>query len=116
MIRTYLQFEVGDGSAEQLVDLFRNYRILETAVAQQGCHSAELTLSSDGSRAIVTATWDDPESYARWTCRPDRGDLAGEISELLTIPINSTTTGSQYRIALMASPAHQSPPRQENAI
>jgi quinol monooxygenase YgiN len=113
MIRTYLHFEIDDGGAERLVSLFRHHQILENSVAQQGCHSAELTLSSDGSRAIVTATWDDPDAYARWTGRHDRGDLAGEISKLLTVPIDSNTTGRQYRIAHMATPSHHSPPQQE---
>ena len=114
VIRTYLHFRVDDGSAEQLVTLFRHHRILETSVAQQGCHSAELTLSRDGRRAIVTATWEDPEAYARWTGRPDRGVLADEISDLLTVPINSSTKGSQYRIAHMALPALQNPLKQED--
>lgn len=112
MIRTYLQFELEAGGAERLVDLFRDHRILETSVAQQGCHSAELTLSSDGSRAIVTATWDDLEAYARWTGRPDRGYLAAEISALLTVPIDAATTGREYRIAHRAMPSPDGPPRQ----
>lgn len=109
MIRTYLHFELDGGSADRLVNLFRHHQILENSVAQQGCHSAELTLSSDGSRAIVTATWDNPEAYARWTGRPDRGDLAGEISALLTVPIDSSTKGNEYRVAHMARPVHQRP-------
>ena len=116
MIRTYLQFELDEGNAQQLVDVFRHHRILETSVAQQGCHSAELTLSGDGSRAIVTATWDDAAAYARWTGRSDRGSLADEISQLLTDPIDSDTTGNEFRIAHMAVPTNQHQPKQEEDL
>lgn len=115
MIRTYLRFELGVGRADQLVNFFREHRILETSVAQSGCHSAELTVSTDESHAIVTATWDDPQAYARWTSRPDRGLLSAEISRLLTVPIDAGTRGSEYRIAHIAQPAQGGhPPEQED--
>lgn len=110
MIRTYLSFELDDGRAEQLVSLFRDHRILEISVAQRGCHSAELTVSTDESHAIVTATWDNPEAYARWTSRSDRGRLSAEISRLLTVPIDAATKGSEYRIAHIAQPDHREHP------
>lgn len=116
MIRTYLHFELKEGNSERLVDLFRHHRILETSVAQPGCHSAELTLSDNESRATVTATWDDPEAYARWTARLDRGRLAREISRLLAEPIDAATRGSTYRIAHQAVPLPEGAPHQQEEI
>ena len=113
MIRTYLRFQLGHDSAERLVTLFKDHQILETSISQSGCHSAELTVSSDGTRAIVTATWDDPEAYERWTSRPDRGLLATEINELLTVPIDASTRGSQYRIAHVAVPSFGRQPQEQ---
>jgi len=98
MIRTYLRFRVAEGAADGLVDLFRKEQILETAITQPGCRSAELTLSRDGSSAIVTATWDNPQAYEAWTQRSDRGHLSQRLNQYLSEPIDTGATGASYHI------------------
>lgn len=99
MIRTYLEFELADGKADGFVAFFEREEILSTAVAQEGCRSAELTLSPDGSTALVTALWDDPEAYDRWTSRSDRADLTDELNSFLRQPLGASSIGRAYRVA-----------------
>jgi len=98
MIRTYLRFNIVEGGADRLVDLFKEEQILETAITQPGCRSAELTLSRDGSSAIVTAAWDSPQAYEAWTRRSDRGHLSHRLNQYLSKPIDAASTGASYRI------------------
>lgn len=100
MIRTYLHFDLLEGRAGDLVQLFQEGRILETAATQPGCRSTELTISEDGRTAIATAVWDDHEAYVRWTSRTDRAGHADKINSLLSAPIGPETVGGEYTIAL----------------
>ncbi len=101
MIRTYLEFDVLPGKADELVAFFAAQQYLENSVAQEGCHSAELTMSSDGLQAIVTATWDDREAYDRWTSRPDRESTGPALSALLKNPVGEGTIGRVFEVASM---------------
>ncbi len=103
MIRTYLRFELIEGRAGQFVELFRSHRVLETSVAQDGCLSAELTLSEDERVATVTATWTDRAAYGRWTGRRDRGELATDLNQVLATPIGEATVGEVFDIAWTGS-------------
>lgn len=103
MIRTYLELNVQEGRADDLAELFRRLKILETSAAQPGCQSAELTVSEDGRQLIVTALWDDLAAYDRWTNRSDRGEQAAELNALLTEPIGASTIGGKYRVAWHAT-------------
>lgn len=103
MIRTYLQFELQEGRWLELVRLFKELRILEISVEESGCLSAELTLSEDGRQAIVTATWQNPEAYARWTSREDRAGYVEVLRPLMASPLDPSVVGTRYRIAHRAS-------------
>lgn len=100
MIRTYLTFDLKEGKAEELVEMFRERAILDTSAAQPGCQSAELTISQDGSQAIATAVWDDLAAYEMWTSRADRGSHTEVISALLSKPMGPETIGGQFTVAL----------------
>ncbi len=100
MIRTFLDLSVRAGHADQLAAAFRRLRILEESVAQPGCASAELSVSADGRTVTVTATWDSPEAYERWTSRQDRGDLAEHLNVHLERPLDATTVGRVHRVLL----------------
>ncbi|MFT7475373.1 MAG: heme-degrading monooxygenase HmoA [Verrucomicrobiales bacterium] len=100
MIRTYLELEVRPGAAAGLADFFERQNILNTSVAQEGCRSAQLTISSDGEVAVVTAEWDDAEAYDRWVSRADREDDAGELSSFLKRPISAETVGRIFSVLL----------------
>jgi quinol monooxygenase YgiN len=103
MIRTFLQFDLVEGGADALVELFRRHRVLETSVAQDGCISAELTLDEAGRTATVTAAWSDGAAYDRWTSRSDRGELADELNQVLATPIGEATVGEIYDVAWTAA-------------
>lgn len=100
MIRTYLQFDLLEGRTDELVSIFNDGRILETAAAQPGCRSAELTISEDGRTAIATAVWDDLDAYRVWTSRTDRAGHTDKINPLLSRPIGPDTVGGLYEIAV----------------
>lgn len=100
MIRTFLHFDIAEGMADGLVGFFDRTNMLRDAVAQDGCHSAELTVSADGRSAVVTAVWTDAAAYDRWTGRDDRGDLGAELSSYLDGEIDASHVSAPMRIAL----------------
>ena len=100
MIRTYLEFAVAEGRAEELVSFFDRTNMLRDAAAQDGCHGAELTISPDGRRAVVTALWDDAGAYERWTSRDDRDALGAELSSFLDGEIGRTHVSEPMQVAL----------------
>lgn len=100
MIRTYLTFDLKEGQADALVGIFQEGLILETAAAQPGCRSTELTISQDGRQAIATAVWDDLAAYEVWTSRSDRAGHTDKINPLLSRPIGPDTVGGQFTVAL----------------
>ncbi len=99
MTRTYLEFELVDGGAAILREVFDRNRILETSVAQPGCLAAELTIADDTRTAIVTALWVEPAAYAAWTSRADRGSLGDELQPALRSPISEATVGRVFTVA-----------------
>jgi quinol monooxygenase YgiN len=104
VIRTFLDLRVRPGHAEQLADTFRRLGILDASVAQPGCSSAELSVSSDGTLVTVTATWESEAAYAAWTSRADRSDLAEQLNEHLAQPLDASTVGRVHRVLVRAHP------------
>jgi quinol monooxygenase YgiN len=104
MIRTILTLQIALGGADGLVDAFRRLAILETSLAQDGCLSAEIAISSDEREAIVTATWDDQAAYERWTSRSDRGSTSAELNPHLAVPLTAESVGRLYRVAHRPEP------------
>ncbi|MEM7322128.1 MAG: antibiotic biosynthesis monooxygenase [Actinomycetota bacterium] len=102
MIRTFLEFSLAEGAADDLVAFFERESILSTAAAQDGCLGAELTISADGRLATVTAKWADAAAYDVWTSRPDRADLSEELNTFLSTEIGAATVGRVHHIALAA--------------
>lgn len=98
MIRTVLHLEVRPGSADALVEAFRELRILEESVQQPGCSSAEIAISGDGREAIVTATWDDEHAYELWTAHGDREARAAAINPHLVVPLSVASVGKIYQV------------------
>ncbi len=103
MIRTYLELELKPGAAEGLASLFERERILETSADQEGCHSAELTISDDGLIALVTATWSNREAYDTWTSRADRSTQADELNSFLRRPVGPETVGRVFDVVRIAN-------------
>ena len=99
MIRTVLRLDILPGHADHLVEAFRGAEILETSFAQDGCRSTEIAIAEDGLEAIVTATWDDVDAYARWTSRTDRGSSAELLNPHLREPLDASRVGLVYDVA-----------------
>lgn len=100
MIRTYLEFQIAEGKADGLVAFFDRTNMLRDAQAAPGCQSAELTVSPDGRRAVVTAVWENAAAYDGWTSRDDRGALGEELSTYLDDAIGPGHVSEPMTIAL----------------
>ncbi len=104
MIRSILYLHPRGGDAQAVADLYRRYRVLEIAVAQDGCLEAELQLPVDASGpVVVTALWDTPEAYQRWLENPARSASSDQLDELVEEPAeNSLRQGDLYEVVLTA--------------
>lgn len=103
MIRTYLELPVRPGKAKGLAEFFNREQLLQKSLEQEGCRSAELTISADGLTALVTATWDDRAAYDVWVSRPDRETNADELSSFLREPVGHATVGRVLDVVLNGS-------------
>lgn len=104
MIRTFLELPLAEGAADGLVAFFERQSILSTAAAQEGCLGAELTISTDGRQATVTALWADAAAYDVWTSRSDRADQAEELNTFLAQSVGAGVVGRVHEVALSAEP------------
>lgn len=101
MIRSilYLRAQAGDGRAVE--QLYRRGRILEVAVAQEGCLAAELQLPVTGAGpVVVTALWDTPDAYQRWLDNPARTEYSDELNELLEPGDAQPIQGDLYEVVI----------------
>lgn len=105
MIRSILYLQPRGGDAQAVADLYRRGRVLEVAVAQDGCLAAELQLPVNGSGpVVVTALWDTPEAYQRWVESPARAASSDELDELVEEPPDhSVHQGDLYEVVLTAT-------------
>ena len=105
MIRSILYLHPRDGDAQAVLQLYRRERVLEVAVAQEGCLAAELQLPVNGSGpVVVTALWDTPDAYQRWLDNPARAASGDELNELLDDAIKAEARqGDLYEVVLEAS-------------
>jgi quinol monooxygenase YgiN len=103
MIRSILYLHPRDGDGSAVAELYRRGRILEVAVAQDGCLAAELQLPVTKSGPIVvTALWDAPEAYQRWLDNPARSEYSDELEALLDKPADLEIQGDLYELVIMA--------------
>jgi len=103
MIRTYLELKIKPGAAKAFADVFKDEEVLDNSVAQPGCHSAELTISADGLRAIVTAVWDDVAAYERWTSRSDRTTILDCLRPYLGEELEPNLVSPPFDVAVSGS-------------
>ena len=98
----YLRPRGADGRA--IVDFYRRHRVLEHAVRQEGCVSAELQVPADApGDVLVTALWRDAEAYRGWLDNPLRSAHAAELSELVA-DFDASVRGELYRVEIEATP------------
>ena len=105
MIRSILYLHPRGGDANAVAELYRRERILEVAVAQEGCLSAELQLPVGSSGpVVVTALWDSPEAYQRWVENPARATSSDELDQLVEEPPDhSVRQGDLYEVVITAT-------------
>lgn len=104
MIRSILYLHPRGGDAQAVADLYRRGRVLEVAVAQDGCLAAELQIPVDPSGpVVVTALWDTPEAYQRWVENPARAASSDELDQLVgEPPDHSVRHGDLYEVVITA--------------
>ena len=84
MIRSVLYLTPKQGAGGTIADFYRRRRVLEHALEQDGCVSAEVQLPTSGhGDVLVTALWRDEDAYQGWLDNPAREAHAGELAELV---------------------------------
>jgi heme-degrading monooxygenase HmoA len=104
MVRSVLYLQPRDGAHDALVDFYRRYDILATAVKAAGCRTTELHVPVDGDGpALVTALWDDEAAYQGWVDHDLRGANGDELMALIDVGDGGVPTGRVYRVAVAAA-------------
>jgi heme-degrading monooxygenase HmoA len=104
MVRSVLYLQPRDGAHDALVDFYRRYDVLATAVRAAGCRTTELHVPLDGDGpALVTALWDDEAAYQGWVDHDLRGANGDELMELIDVGDRGVPTGRVYRVAVAAA-------------
>lgn len=97
LTRSVLYLRTLPGKRAALVDGYRDLRVLEDALEQDGCLGSELQLSrEDPDLALVTALWRDADAYAGWVASPVRERARSTIGPL----IEGAIEGTLFDIAL----------------
>ena len=104
MVRSVLYLQPRDGAHDALVDFYRRYDVLATAVRAAGCRTTELHVPLDGEGpALVTALWDDEAAYQGWVDHDLRGANGDELMALIDVGDGGVPTGRVYRVAVAAA-------------
>jgi heme-degrading monooxygenase HmoA len=93
------------GRSEDVVRFYKRERVLEKALEQSGCLSAEIQVSMERDAPIlVTALWESADAYRGWLDNPVRESFASRLDELLD---DSVERGVLYEVshAVTAQPA-----------
>jgi heme-degrading monooxygenase HmoA len=100
VIRSVLYLKPRDGRADDIVEFYRRYGVLERAMTQDGCLGTELQLPSGGvGDVLVTALWRDVDAYQGWLDNPDRALNADELGELVE-GFHTGISGETYEVVL----------------
>lgn len=95
--RSVLYLRTQPGMRAAVVDGYRELRILEDALEQEGCLGCELQLSCDDpDLVLVTALWRDADAYAGWVANPVRERARSAIGPL----IDGAIEGTLFDVAL----------------
>jgi len=97
LTRSVLYLTTKPGKRAAVVDGYRELRILEDALEQEGCLGCELQLSQeDPNLILVTALWRDAGAYAGWVANPVRERARSTIEPL----VEGAIEGTLFDIAL----------------
>ena len=109
MVRSVLYVRPRSGKTDAVVEYYKEKRVLETALEQQGCLAAEIQIPLDAEEPLlVTALWESGEAYQGWIDNPVRRTFAGDLGELVDEDL-ANLRGGLYEVA------HAVGPRTENS-
>jgi hypothetical protein len=104
MVRSVLYLQPRDGAHDALVDFYRRYDVLATAVRAAGCLATELHVPLEGQGpALVTALWNDEAGYQGWVDHELRVNGRDELMELIEVGDDGVPAGRVYRVAVAAA-------------
>ena len=116
MVRSVLYLQPRDGAHDALVDFYRRYDVLATAVRAAGCRATELHVPLDGAGpALVTALWDDEAAYQGWVHHDLRVNGRDELMTLIDVGDEGVPAGRVYRVAVAAAAPGWVPAGPENS-
>lgn len=98
MIRTTLTLHAANGEIEPIVEYFLREQVLERSAQTPGFRSSELLQPVNGGPLFVTAAWDNAAAYQRWLDNPWRAESNALLLPLLDEQLQSTITGTLYRL------------------
>ena len=99
MVRSVLYVRPRSGKADAVVEFYKQKRVLETALEQQGCLSAEIQVPlSANEPLLVTALWESGQAYQGWIDNPVRRSFAGDLAELVDEDL-ANLRGGLYEVA-----------------
>jgi heme-degrading monooxygenase HmoA len=100
VIRSVLYLRPRDGRADDIVEFYRRYGVLERAMKQDGCLGTELQLPTRGQGdVLVTALWRDAAAYQGWLDNPNRALHSDELGELVE-DFHTGISGELYEVVL----------------
>ncbi len=84
MFRTVLTMSPRAGAREAVIAVYRESGILDLAVQEARCVTAELQVTPDAAGpVVVTSLWESRADYDAWGTHPARTELAGRLLSLL---------------------------------
>ena len=105
MIMSELKFTLKPGSESSLVEVFKRYRIFETAMEVEGCLELAMVAPRESDENVyVIGFWEDTAAYQRWMDHPERGMATDELAKLVSGNWDSTAA-AQLMNVLHSTPA-----------
>lgn len=98
MIRTVLSLQPKNNEQVKVINYFLEKQVLERSSRTLGFLSAELFSPLDSGPMLVTATWQDLDSYTRWVNDPWRANSSEVLAKLLDQELNAKTQGSIFQL------------------
>ena len=84
MIRTVLTLHAGPARLNEILDISREEKILQSSLENSGALASEVSVAAHGSgEVMVTALWPDEAAYEVWLKHPSRRDSAPRLAPLL---------------------------------
>lgn len=100
-----LKFTLKPGNESSLVEVFKRFRIFETAMEVDGCLELAMVAPSESDENVyVIGFWEDVAAYQRWMDHPERGIATDELAQLVSGDWDSTAA-AQLMNVLHSTPA-----------